>query len=73
VNNQPMHVLIFEDDLGDADLVRLRLVENNFDLEVSYPGSTVESLMSSCHPSLAEHYWQDLISLVPGIDRKTDS
>jgi hypothetical protein len=53
-------------------LVRLRPVENNFDLEVSYPGSAVESLVSSCHPSLAENYWQDLRWLVPGIDHETE-
>ena len=28
--------------------------------------------MSSCHPSLAEHYWRDLLSLVPGIDHETE-
>jgi phosphoserine phosphatase RsbU/P len=36
VSNQPTHVLLIEDNQGDADLVRLRLVESNSDLEVSY-------------------------------------
>jgi phosphoserine phosphatase RsbU/P len=35
VSNQPTHVLLIEDNQGDADLVRLRLVESNCDLEVS--------------------------------------
>ena len=35
VSNQPTHVLLIEDNQGDADLVRLRLVESNSDLEVS--------------------------------------
>jgi phosphoserine phosphatase RsbU/P len=34
VSNQPTHVLLIEDNQGDADLVRLRLVESNSDLEV---------------------------------------
>lgn len=36
MNNQSTHVLLIEDNQGDADLVRLRLVESNSDLEVSY-------------------------------------
>ena len=71
MSNRPTYVLI-EDIQGDADLVRLRLVESNSDLEVSYPGSAVESLMSSCHPSLAEQCWQDPLSLAPGISRETE-
>jgi phosphoserine phosphatase RsbU/P len=35
VSNQPTHVLLIEDNQGDADFVRLRLVESNSDLEVS--------------------------------------
>jgi DNA-binding NtrC family response regulator len=35
VNNQPTHVLLIEDSQWDADLVRLRLVESNSDVEVS--------------------------------------
>src|SRR6202171_2741589 len=35
VSNQATHVLLIEDNQGDADLVRLRLVESNSDLEVS--------------------------------------
>ena len=35
MSNQPTHVLLIEDNQGDADLVRLRLVESNSDLEVS--------------------------------------
>jgi DNA-binding NtrC family response regulator len=38
VSNQPTHVLLIEDNQGDADLVRLRLVESNSDLEVSCAG-----------------------------------
>src|SRR6202140_5599696 len=34
--NNPTHVLLIEDNQGDADLVRLRLVESASDLEVSY-------------------------------------
>jgi hypothetical protein len=72
VSNRPTYVLLIDDNQGDADLVRLRLVEGNSDLKVSYPGSAVESLMSSCHPSLAEQCWQGLLSLVPGINRETE-
>jgi sigma-B regulation protein RsbU (phosphoserine phosphatase) len=36
MRNGPTHVLLIEDNQGDADLVRLRLVESNSDLEVSY-------------------------------------
>ena len=35
MSNQPTHVLLIEDNQGDADLVRLRLVESNSDLVVS--------------------------------------
>ena len=35
MTKQPTHVLLIEDNQGDADLVRLRLVESNSDLEVS--------------------------------------
>ena len=35
MSNQPRHVLLIEDNQGDAELVRLRLVESNSDLEVS--------------------------------------
>src|ERR1700737_1040633 len=35
VSKQPTHVLLIEDNQGDADLVRLRLVESNSDLVVS--------------------------------------
>jgi len=35
VSNQPTHVLLIEDSQRDADLVRLRLVESNSDVEVS--------------------------------------
>jgi len=35
MNKQPSHVLLIEDNPGDADLVRLRLVEANSDLDVS--------------------------------------
>src|ERR1700730_12768860 len=35
VSNQPTHVLLIEDNQGDADLVRLRLVESNSDLVVT--------------------------------------
>lgn len=35
MSNQPPHVLLIEDNQGDADLVRLRLVEANSDLHVS--------------------------------------
>jgi DNA-binding NtrC family response regulator len=35
VNNQPTHVLLIEDSQGDADLVRIRLLEGNSDLQVS--------------------------------------
>jgi phosphoserine phosphatase RsbU/P len=34
--NKPTHVLLIEDNQGDADLVRLRLVESASDLEVSH-------------------------------------
>jgi sigma-B regulation protein RsbU (phosphoserine phosphatase) len=36
MRNSPTHVLLIEDNQGDADLVRLRLVESASDLEVSY-------------------------------------
>jgi phosphoserine phosphatase RsbU/P len=36
MRNGPTHVLLIEDNQGDADLVRLRLVESSSDLEVSY-------------------------------------
>jgi phosphoserine phosphatase RsbU/P len=36
MRNGPTHVLLIEDNQGDADLVRLRLVESASDLEVSY-------------------------------------
>jgi sigma-B regulation protein RsbU (phosphoserine phosphatase) len=35
VGNQPTHVLLIEDNEGDADLVRLRLVENDSDLKIA--------------------------------------
>jgi len=35
VSNQPTHVLLIEDSQRDADLIRLRLVESNSDVEVS--------------------------------------
>ena len=35
MSNHPAHVLLIEDNQGDADLVRLRLVESNSDLQVS--------------------------------------
>ena len=35
MRNGPKHVLLIEDNQGDADLVRLRLVESTSDLEVS--------------------------------------
>jgi hypothetical protein len=35
VSNQSTHVLLIEDSQGDADLVRMRLLEGNSDLEVS--------------------------------------
>jgi phosphoserine phosphatase RsbU/P len=34
--NEPTHVLLIEDNQGDADLVRLRLVESTSDLRVSH-------------------------------------
>jgi hypothetical protein len=72
VSNQHPHALMIDDNRDNADLVRLRLVESNFHLETSYPGSAVESLMSSCHRSSAEYYWQDPLSLVPRTDRETE-
>jgi sigma-B regulation protein RsbU (phosphoserine phosphatase) len=36
MRGKPTHVLLIEDNQGDADLVRLRLVESTSDLEVSY-------------------------------------
>jgi phosphoserine phosphatase RsbU/P len=36
MSNGPTHVLLIEDNQGDADLVRLRLVESASDVEVSY-------------------------------------
>jgi phosphoserine phosphatase RsbU/P len=36
MRNGPTHVLLIEDNQGDVDLVRLRLVESASDLEVSY-------------------------------------
>ena len=36
MRNGSTHVLLIEDNQGDADLVRLRLVESTSDLEVSY-------------------------------------
>jgi sigma-B regulation protein RsbU (phosphoserine phosphatase) len=36
MRNGPTHVLLIEDNQGDADFVRLRLVESNSDLEVTY-------------------------------------
>jgi DNA-binding response OmpR family regulator len=36
VSNQPNHVLLIEDNQGDADLVRMRLIESNSDLQVSH-------------------------------------
>jgi DNA-binding NtrC family response regulator len=35
MSNQPMHVLLIEDSPRDAELVRMRLLEGNSDLEVS--------------------------------------
>ena len=35
VSNQPTHVLLIEDNPGDVDLVRVRLLESNSDLKVS--------------------------------------
>jgi len=35
MNNHPAHVLLIEDNPGDADLVRLRLVESSSDVDVS--------------------------------------
>ena len=35
MNNESTHVLLIEDNPGDADLVRLRLVEAHSDLAVS--------------------------------------
>jgi phosphoserine phosphatase RsbU/P len=36
VSKPSKHVLLIEDNLGDADLVRLRLVEGNSDLDVDF-------------------------------------
>lgn len=36
MRSKPTHVLLIEDNQGDADLVRLRLVESTSDLQVSY-------------------------------------
>src|ERR1700682_5330135 len=36
VSNQATHVLLIEDNQEDADLVRLRLMEKNYEIEVSY-------------------------------------
>jgi phosphoserine phosphatase RsbU/P len=36
MRSKPTHVLLIEDNQGDADLLRLRLVESTADLEVSY-------------------------------------
>src|SRR5439155_1756627 len=35
MSDEPAHVLLIEDNPGDADLVRLRLVESSSDLDVS--------------------------------------
>ena len=35
MENEPPHVLLIEDNPGDADLVRLRLVESNSDVHVN--------------------------------------
>jgi signal transduction histidine kinase len=35
VSHQPTHILLIEDNPGDADLIRLRLVEGNSDLDVT--------------------------------------
>jgi hypothetical protein len=35
MSDEPAHVLLIEDNPGDADLVRLRLVESSSDVDVS--------------------------------------
>lgn len=46
MNNQPNHVLLIEDNPGDADLVRLRLVESRSDVNVSCVNRLSEGLKS---------------------------
>lgn len=36
MSKQPRHILLIEDNPGDADLIRLRLVEANSDLDVAF-------------------------------------
>lgn len=46
MSDQPTHVLLIEDNPGDADLVRLRLVEGKSAVNVSYAGKLSEGLAS---------------------------
>jgi signal transduction histidine kinase len=46
VNRQPTHVLLIEDNPGDADLIRLRLVEGNSDLDVTCADRLASGLAS---------------------------
>jgi signal transduction histidine kinase len=46
MNGQPTHVLLIEDNPGDADLVRLRLVEGSATVDVSCAGRLSEGLAS---------------------------
>lgn len=54
MNNHPNHVLLIEDNPGDADLVRLRLVESKSDVNVSCVNRLSDGLKSlaSESPSL---------------------
>jgi signal transduction histidine kinase len=46
VSHQPTHVLLIEDNPGDADLIRLRLVEGNSDLDVTCADRLASGLAS---------------------------
>jgi len=54
MNNHPAHVLLIEDNPGDADLVRLRLVESSSDVDVSCVERLSEGLaaVTEQHPSV---------------------
>ncbi len=46
MNNPPAHVLLIEDNPGDADLVRLRLVESSSDVDVACVDRLADGLAS---------------------------
>jgi len=54
VRNYPSQVLLIEDNQGDADLVRMRLMESNSDLELSCADrlSTGLAALDVVHPAV---------------------